>query len=115
GGAGCGGGRAGGEGGCGRGRRVQRADGPEAGDVVVAPLAGDGGEEGQPGRQQVADLDVGGGVGAAVGEGDGERDGVADVGPGVAHHLGELQVGLLRRLGDAGRVVRRVRIELVAV
>ena len=57
-----------------RRRRRHGADGPDAGDAVVGPLAGVGRHEGQPGRQQVGDLDVGGGVGAAVGQGDREGD-----------------------------------------
>ena len=40
---------------------------------------------------------------------------VADVGRRVAHRLRERQVGLLRRLGGAGAVVGRVRVELVGV
>src|SRR5262249_40146945 len=63
--------------------------------------------------ERVQNGDVGGGVRAGVGQGDGERDRVADVGLRVAHRLGQPQVGLLRRRGGAGRVVARVRVELV--
>ena len=82
------------------------ADGPEAGADVVGPLARAGRDERQARRQQVADLDVGGGVRAVVGQRDGEGDRVAHVGRcGLLTVLVERQVGLLRRLGGAGGVV----------
>ena len=76
---------------------------PDAGGAAVAALAGRRAHEGQAGRQQVGHLHVGGGVGALVGQRDGEGDRVADVGRRVADRLGQRQVGLLRRLGGAGR------------
>src|SRR5262249_31060792 len=59
-----------------RRRGTDRADVPDAGGAVVRPLRGGGGDETEPGGQQVADADVGGVVGAVVAQGDGVGDDV---------------------------------------
>ena len=103
----------GGEGQCRRGIVGERAHGPLAQELVVTALTGRRRHEIQPGRQQVIDRHAGGCIGAIVGQSDREGDRVADVGRRVAHRLVQGQVGLLRRLGGAGRVVGRVGVELV--
>src|SRR5262249_16901705 len=68
--------------------------------------------EGDPGRQQVGQRDVGSRVGPVVLEGDRVRDGVADVGRRVADVVGPRRGGLLRRVGGAAAVVTGDPVEL---
>ncbi len=98
-----------------RGGGVHRPRVPYPGGAVVAPLAGGGRHESQPGRQLVVDQDAGGDVGPEVVQGDGEGDEVPHVGRGVADHLGEGKVGLLGGDCGAGRVVARVGVELIGM
>src|SRR5262249_56229254 len=69
--------------------------------------------EGWPGGEEGGCLHVGGGVGDMIGVCDGERGRHARVGRRGGYGLRHREVGLLGRLGGAGGVVGRVRVELV--
>jgi hypothetical protein len=66
-------------------------------------------------RQGVVDNDIGSRVGTGIAECDRERDRISDIGRRIVDHLGQRQVGPLRRLGGAAAVIARIGVELVGV
>src|SRR5438128_2277172 len=73
------------------------ADRPDSCSAVVRALARVSRDKAEPGRQKVADLDVGGVIRTAVVNRDGKRDNVADVGSRIVDRFGNRQIGLLQR------------------
>ena len=86
------------------------------GGAVVGPLAGRGRHEGEPGRQQVGrpctPVAASGPLLVSVTV---KVMMSPTLGVALLTVLVDRQVGLLRRLGGAGAVVARVRVELVGV